>query len=189
MLPTRKINLDEEDEKVEDSRFLSQEDMKSFQHDINKISSSTRTKNVIVKLESERIKSKFVTRMGSILQKFDKIKIDDDDKLQTLFIFVMQSANDILENDEEAYRLCLELLKQFVNNDEALCKGIMNIVKSKIKPLTFFRKYKHQMYRWATIFFQCLREPVRIYHLSPRYEGAISIDFNIMTRCIHYISV
>ena len=155
MIPTtRKVTLDESCERQPN---LTTDEMKEFANDLKKMSTSSRTKDVVQTINLERKKEKFTTRVQSILEKFDVIKLDNtDEKLQTLFLFVMQTASDILGDSDETRAICLQLLKPFVNGDEYLTKNIMNIVKSKVKPLTMYRKYKHHLYHIASFFFVTL---------------------------------
>ena len=153
MIPTtRKVTLDESSELKQDN--LTTDQMKEFANDLKKLSTSSKTKSVVTTINLERKKEKFTSRVKNVLDKFDTIKLDNqDEKLQLLFLFVMQSANDILGQSDETTDICTSLLKPFVNGDENLTKNIMNIVKSKVKPLTMYRKYKHHLYHIASFFF------------------------------------
>ena len=155
MLPLkqqRKVTLCETDEeqnqKQPQSQSLTFEELKEFSNDILKISHSSKSKSVLARLKTDSKETKFVERVTSILDKFDKVQPNDCEKLEVLFLFVMQTANDILGNNEQSDEICLQLLKKFVNDDEYLTRNVMNIVKTKVKPLTMYRKYKHRMYKF-----------------------------------------
>ena len=155
MLPLkqqRKVNLDEVDVQCEEkNKTLSVDELKEFTQDILKISHSSKSKSVLAQIKFDSKQKKFVERVSSILEKFNKIQPDDDKKLEVLFLFVMQSASDILGADESSDEICLDLLKQFTNGDDYLTKNVMNLVKQKVKPMTIYRKYKHRMYRFFSM--------------------------------------
>lgn len=144
------------DEKQTSASVLSLEEMKSVISDIKKMSNSSNMKSVVSSINVERKRSKFYEKVEVILKKFDDIKLDNnDERIQILFMFVMQSATDYLFDDckEKRDEICITLLKRFVNDDEFITKNIMNIVSSKVKPLTFYRKYKHSLLKGLGFFF------------------------------------
>ena len=158
MLPItnrKSLKLDD-DAVIQDAKNLSVEEMKSTINEIKKITNSSNMKSVCGMLDVERKRVKFYEKVQIILEKFENIKLDNDnERLQTLFLFVMQSATDYLHNDtkEKREEICLNLLKPFVKDDEFLTRNIMNIVQGKVKPLTLYRKYKHSVLKGLAIFF------------------------------------
>ena len=150
------LHLSEKDELAKDTiglRDLSMKEKKSIVLDIKQMSNSSNMKGVIENLDSQRKQQKFSEKIEIILKQFECIKLDkDDERMQLLFLFTMQSANDYLQNDDKKDEICLQLLKQLVNDDEYLTKNIMNIVKSKVKPLTYYRRYKHNFMRLSVFF-------------------------------------
>ena len=165
MLPARKtslvINKTDEifDEPKNDKlnkpvKDMSSDDIKQFSKEMRKLSVSSHTKVVLNDLEQDRKKHKFIERIEKVLCKLENITIDDDEKLQKLFFFVMQSCNDLYADihTEQAQKLCLQLLKRFFKDDEVLTKQVMTIVKPSIKKLTTYRKYKHNILH---LFFLC----------------------------------
>jgi hypothetical protein len=155
------LSLDESDIKPVKPVDLSRDEMKIFSRDIQKISNSKSTKDVLSQLKSDNEKSKFLTRIESVLDKLDIITLKTDNaKIQKMMLFVMQSANDLIgsihDKDCETYKLCLSLLKRFFNDDEELTAQVMTIVLPQIKKLTMWRKYKHTVVRTITVFFSVI---------------------------------
>ena len=149
IMHTRK---DEENEKP----VLSMEEMKSVISDVRKMTNSSNMKKVVGSLDVQRKRQKFCMKVETILEKFgDIVLANNDERLQIVCLFVMQSAADYLHYDDKdkVDALCVELLKRFVNNDENLMRNVMNIVKQKIKPMTMYRKCKHMLSRSLGVFF------------------------------------
>jgi len=134
---------------------LSMEEMKAIVGDVKAFSSSSKMRNVMNAVNDDRRRSKFIEKINHILNQFNAIKLDDNDKrVELLFLFVMQSATDYLGNDDNNKdEICRELLVRFVKDDEDLCKNIMNLVRPRIKPLTFIRRNKHRIGRACGVFF------------------------------------
>jgi hypothetical protein len=140
---------------------MSRDEMKLFSRDIQKISNSKSTKEVLSQLKCDNERSKFLKRIESVLEKLDIITLKTDNaKIQKMMLFVMQSANDLLgsihDKDCETYKLCLTLLKRFFNDDEELTAQVMTIVLPQIKKLTIWRRYKHTVIRTITVFFSVI---------------------------------
>lgn len=132
---------------------LSTEELKTIVNDVKKLSNSSNMKSVMVSVNEERKRKKFYEKINIILDKFESIKMEnDDDRLQTLFLFVMQAASDYLFDESKRDEICIKLLCRFAKNDETLTVNIMNIVKSKVKKPTWFRKNKHNVYRLGSFF-------------------------------------
>ena len=131
------------------------DEMKAIVGDIKSFSSSSNMKNVMNTVNADRRREKFVIKLNTILSKFSAIKLseEDDKRIELLFLFVMQSATDYLRDDKNKDEVCIQLLRRFVSDDDDLCKNIMSIVRSKIKPLTFYRRNKHMILRGLSVFF------------------------------------
>ena len=159
MLPVKKVvKIDDiycEDEcKV--CETMTADEMKQFQKDLRKLTNSSKMKDVSNKLNLERKTSKFKATIEKVLSQFENIKHLDEKKIQTLFIFVMQSANDLvgdLRKSDEVKDICKELLLVYVNGDENICKTIMDLSMEKVKPLTLYRKTKHLLVHGFSVFF------------------------------------
>ena len=135
---------------------MSPDDIKSFNSEIRKVSSSSSTKNLVRDLEQERKREKFNLRIHSVLEKLDHLTLkDDNDRLNKLFLFVMQTCNDIVGPiaEPESFDLCVSLLKQFFDNEEIVTKQVMHIILPQIKKLTMYRKSKHSVLRMFAVFF------------------------------------
>ena len=142
-----------EDAAVENPSILSMTDMKDIIKDMKKISNSTNVKGVVESLDVERKREKFYTKISNILVKFDLIDIkQEQERVQIIFLFVLQAASDYLSNDHKKEEICLQLLKRFMKDDELLTRNIMLIVQSKVKPFTFYRKNKHRIARFVGFF-------------------------------------
>ena len=138
---------------------LTNAEIKLFTTDLRKISNSKHTKNIVDNLEAERKRVKFMNRIELVLEKLDLVSLNEDkEKLHNMFRFVMQSANDLLGpiESEDTVKLCVLLLKRFLNNDDVLCNQIFQIVKPSIKKLTRYLRYKHTFLRQLTVFFSLM---------------------------------
>ena len=149
--------LDEVKEEREQAKVnLNNEEIQNMMKAIRNMTHSSNMQSVVGSLNLDRRRRKFVEKVEDILKKFENIKLDnDDERIKTLFLFVMQSANDYLEKDIKKDEIVLELLKKIVT-DEFLCKNIINIVKERVKPLTFYRKYKHTILKGFGFFFMSM---------------------------------
>ena len=148
-------SVDSTESRQEKKADMSPEEMKNVISDIKKMTNSSNMKSVVGTLNVERKRSKFYDKVEMILSRFDNIKLDDDnEKIKILFLFVLQSANDYLHEDSEEKRqeMCVQLLKRFVKDDEYIAKSIMNIVKANVKPLSYYRRFKHCILRIGRFF-------------------------------------
>ena len=124
--------------------------------DMQKMSNSTATRSIAKSNKSQERKDKFINRVKSIVDNFSSVKLDEEDeRVQTLFLFVMQMATDFLPEDEQK-DVCLSVLKPVVNGDEELCRNIMSCVKKSVKPLTTYRLYHNRVLRLLRFFFGSL---------------------------------
>ena len=121
-------------------------------------SKSSSTKKMIFDIEFERKRVKFVERMSHILENLKSLKMEQDE-LENVFTMVLQSAEDYLYCDDhlkcQATKddVCVSLLKKFCKDDEALCRQMVSFLRYKVKPSTFYRRHKQQIFKGVRFFF------------------------------------
>lgn len=140
MLPINKVN------QVDQS--ISAENTDELLKDIKAFNNSTSFKQTRTNFRLQKKRVKFLRKMEVIINAVNALP-KDDNKLQSIFLFVLQSATDYIydTNDvEQSERLqnqaVLQLLKPMVNDSEELCQQIINIVKVKVKKSTWYRRNK-----------------------------------------------
>ena len=125
---------------------------------LQKFSQSSSVNSLVNDLNLERKKAKFISKLGEILANLKHMKVENENDIQLIFKFVMQSAEDYLQHanktkDMELKRdICIGLLKPFTANNEQLCFQVMKLVMPSVKPLTFWRKNK-KLIRRGVLFF------------------------------------
>ena len=124
------------------------EELKGVIGDIRGFNKSSQMKDIVEDIRLEKKKAKFHNKISTVLQNICRLHLEDENQLQTLFLFVLQSAEDYIHSketdkcDKIKMDLCIGLLKQFVQDDERLCKQIISIVAPRIKKSTFWRRNK-----------------------------------------------
>ena len=144
--PPNTVVLGDEDLKMPDTP--SHEILRSTVADIRQFSRSSSMGSIVSDIELIKKVSKFEVKIASVLENIKKLDIQDDTQLQKLFLFVLQSCSDYIyvADADRCHKikmdLCVKLLKPFVKDDETLCKSIINIVQSRVKPSTWLRRNK-----------------------------------------------
>ena len=122
-------------------------DLKEAVADINHFSSSSSSKALSTDLSLEKRKDKFCVKMQSVLDKIQRLNINDE-QLEAVFVLVLQSAEDYLYCKDKIkcetmkHDICIRLLKQFTKDDPVLCKQLIKFVQHRIKVTTAWRRHK-----------------------------------------------
>jgi hypothetical protein len=122
-------------------------DLKEAVADINHFSSSSSSKSLSTDLSLEKRKDKFAVKMQSVLDKIQRLNINDE-QLEAVFVLVLQSAEDYLYCKDKIkceamkHDICIRLLKQFTKDDPILCKQLIKFVQHRIKVTTAWRRHK-----------------------------------------------
>lgn len=134
---------------------LGVDEMKETLADIEKFSKSSHLSQLKQDVKLQRRVAKFRGKMTKVLSNLKKMEMDE---LNSVFLFVMQSATDYLYcADTEKFErikqeICAELLCPLTGGDVKLCCGIMKIVEKDIKKSTVFRRNKKNIARGLSFF-------------------------------------
>lgn len=145
-----------------DTRAVDSAELKETLASIQKFSRSSSMRSITDDIALRRKVAKFEDKIGVVLQNIKKLNVENDDQLQTLFIFVMQSCSDFIyiKDDVKCSQvrndLCVKLLKGFVKDDEKLCRSIMSIVQPRIKPSTWLRRNRQNLLKCVVFFARIL---------------------------------
>ena len=137
----REITLGDED--LTTPQNLEPQNYKEMLKDINVFNKSSTMNTIKSDLIMRKKLSKFEAKMAPVLATIQKI--DNEDYLNQLFVFVLQSAEDYLylPNKEKCNaikkEICMQLLKPFVK-DEVVRNQIIKICLKNIKKSTLFRR-------------------------------------------------
>ena len=144
-------------------------DVKSFLKDLNYFTSSSSLQTIKMEIQIKKKVLKFNEKFKPIVQYFKLLYNEDNvdhTKLKSFFTIIVQSATDYLfiKNEKEQTKLiidtvCIELLKQFVNDDEKLCRSFICMVANKIKPNTWLRRNKKYVIK---VFFLIVNQLLQI---------------------------
>ena len=110
--------------------------------------------------------AKFEDKISGVLANIKRLNIENDDQLQTLFVFVCQSASDYLYLKDEAKclqvrtDLCVKLLKPFVKDDDKLCRSVIAIVQHRIKKSTWYRRNRQFLVKAGLFFLNMLGKAI-----------------------------
>ena len=122
-------------------------DLREAVADINHFSSSSSSKSLSTDLCLEKRKNKFCVKMQSVLDKIQRLNINED-QLEAVFVLVLQSAEDYLYCKDKLkceamkHDICIKLLQQFTKDDPVLCKQLIKFVQHRIKLTTAWRRNK-----------------------------------------------
>ena len=157
----QKTNLivTENDYKAEVLPTLSDDEIKVFVKNVLKYNNGSETKSIADKANKQRKYSKYVFEINNNLKMYDKLKLEPDETIEmrknAIFRFVLQSVSDKIGplNKEENYLVCVTMLKRYVNNDDSLCRMIMNALMKDVKKMTFYRRNRQFILKAMSIFF------------------------------------
>jgi len=125
--------------------MLSCLDCKNTINDMSYFSSSSTMKKLQVDLNKSKKSLKFSEKIREVLKSIKKL--NSDDEMHIVFLFVLQSCEDYLydHSTDEKLDLCVALLKGFVNEDVKICRSFIKIVNGKIKKSTWLRRNQRRL--------------------------------------------
>lgn len=132
-------------------------DLNSIIADLQKFSSSSSTSAMVREVVLDKKRQKFLAKMRPILNKIKDLS-PNQKQLQNITLFLLQALEDYIYCSEaercQAMKgeIAMDLLKPFVNDDENLTAQIIDIMSSKVKPSTMWRRNKKQLYRFGRFF-------------------------------------
>lgn len=143
---------------IAEEALIEEIDYKDVLGNLDYFSSASNLKGVKEELILKKKTIKFIQKFKQVLSSINTDLIDKND----LFLAVIQSAEDYIyiKDADKCARvkdeLCVELLKGYVNGDEAVCRQIIQAVSHKVKKTTVLRRNKKAIIRAFFLLVKCL---------------------------------
>ena len=157
LVAKRELRLDV-GEDVDDEPKAATITTKEAIEDLEYFCSSSNVKTVKQSLMLKKKIYKFKSKVSAVLSKISSIL--EQEELESLFLFVLQSAEDYLSvdgsSDELKMDVCVELLKSYCKDDDKLCKSVILMVQKRVKKITFYRRHRKKLYKVLIFFWKML---------------------------------
>ena len=122
-------------------------DFRTVEHNMNFFNRSSRFNGIRAGFREQKHRSKFIQMVTPVVQSLDSTQgvAGADNRLEMIFTFVLQAAEDYLYDPEIRDGACMEILLPYVNNNEEFCRSYMIAMKRLIKKNTWFRHSKRAL--------------------------------------------